>query len=84
MMVGYGTYGHVVDTLEKAVSAAPYVAGDSFTAADVYVGAHVAWGLQFGTIEKRPAFEAYWKRLETRPAQIRASALDDADMPKET
>ena len=84
MMVGYGTYGHVMDTLEKPISATPYVAGDSFTAADVYVGAHVAWGLQFGTIEKRPAFEAYWKRLETRPAQIRASALDDADMPKET
>ncbi len=83
MMVGYGSYAHVMDTLEKAVSAAPYVAGDSFTAADVYVGAHISWGLQFGTVEKRPAFEAYWKRLETRPAHLRATELDDADMPKQ-
>src|SRR5690606_662450 len=77
MMVGYGSYGHVMDTLEKAVSAAPYIAGDRFTAADVYVGSHVGWGLQFGTMEKRAAFADYWKRLESRPAHIRASELDD-------
>ena len=82
-MVGYGTYAHVMDALEKAVSAAPYVAGDSFTAADVYIGSHISWGIQFGTMEKRPAFEAYWKRLEARPAHLRATELDDADMPKQ-
>lgn len=83
MMVGYGTYAHVMDALEKAVSAAPYIAGDSFTAADVYIGSHISWGIQFGTMEKRPAFEAYWKRLESRPAYLRATELDDADMPKQ-
>lgn len=83
MMVGYGTYAHVMDALEKAVSAAPYVAGDSFTAADVYIGSHISWGIQFGTMEKRPAFEDYWKRLESRPAHLRATELDDADMPKQ-
>jgi glutathione S-transferase len=83
MMVGYGTYAHVMDTLEKAVSAAPYIAGDSFTAADVYIGSHISWGIQFGTMEKRPAFESYWKRLESRPAHLRATELDDADMPKQ-
>lgn len=82
MSVGYGSYGLVMDTLEKAVSAAPYIAGDSFTAADVYIGSHISWGIQFGTLEKRPAFEAYWKRLENRPAHVRATELDDADMPK--
>lgn len=82
-MVGYGTYAHVMDALEKAVSTAPYVAGDSFTAADVYIGSHISWGIQFGTMEKRPAFEAYWKRLESRPAHLRATELDDADMPKQ-
>lgn len=83
MMVGYGTYAHVMDALEKAVSAAPYIAGDSFSAADVYIGSHISWGIQFGTMEKRPAFEAYWKRLESRPAHLRATELDDADMPKQ-
>ena len=82
-MVGYGTYGAVIDVLEKAVTAKPYIAGDAFTAADVYVGSHISWGLQFGSIERRPAFEAYWKTLENRPAHVRATALDDAAMPKQ-
>lgn len=77
-MVGYGSFETVMDTLEQAVTSGPYVAGDRFTAADVYVGSHIGWGLQFGSIEKRPAFEAYFSRLSARPAWQRASALDNA------
>lgn len=80
--VGYGSYGAVMDGLEAAVSAAPYIAGDRFSAADVYVGSQIMWGLLFGTMEKRPAFEAYWNRLADRPAHRRAEAIDDALMPK--
>lgn len=80
-MAGYGNYDLAVDTLEKAVSAHDYVAGDRFTAADVYVGAQVGWGLQFGTLPRRDAFSAYWQRLESRDARVRASARDDALMP---
>jgi glutathione S-transferase len=47
-----------MNTLEKAVSDTPYVCGDRFTAADVYVGSQIGWGMNFGTIEKKPAFEA--------------------------
>jgi glutathione S-transferase len=50
--------------------------GDSFTAADVYVGSHIDFGLQFGTLEKRPAFERYWQRLSARPAALRAKEID--------
>lgn len=77
-MAGYGNYDLAIDVLERAVSAHPYVAGDRFTAADVYVGSQVGWGLQFGTIPKRAAFEAYWARLEEREAYRRASGIDDA------
>jgi glutathione S-transferase len=83
-MIGYGSYGAVMDTLERAVSARPYVAGDSFTGADVYIGSHIGWGLQFGSIEKRKAFEDYWGRLKDRPAYLRATELDDAAMPKQS
>ena len=58
-MVGYGTFAAVMDTLETAVDGDGYVAGETFSAADVYVGSHVGWGLQLDLIEKRPAFEAY-------------------------
>lgn len=81
-MMGYGCFADVMDTLETAVSAGDYVLGDRFSAADVYLGAQVSWGLMFGSIEKRPAFEAYWRRLADRPAHVRATALDDALMPK--
>ncbi len=83
MMVGYGDYNRVVDVLESAVSAHPYIAGDRFTAADVYVGSHVMWGTQFGTLPKRDAFAAYAARLSDRAAYKAASAKDDAAMPKE-
>lgn len=77
-MIGYGSYEDVMDTLEIAVSTNPFVAGSTFTAADVYVGSHIGWGLQFGSIEKRPAFESYLARVTDRPAYRRAREKDDA------
>lgn len=80
-MLGYGTYADVMDTLERAVSGGAYLVGGRFSAADVYLGSQIGFGLQFGTIEKRPAFERYWAGLAARPAAVRARAMDDALMP---
>lgn len=80
-MVGYGSYDHMVDTLEQAVGAHDYLAGDRFSAADVYAGSQVSWGLMFGSLPKRPAFEAYVERITARPAYLRARAMDDAAIP---
>jgi len=80
---GYGTFESVIDTLEQAVSGSEYICGDgetAFTAADVYVGSQVGWGMMFGSIEKRPAFVDYTSRLQSRPAAIRAREIDDALM----
>jgi glutathione S-transferase len=79
-MVGFGSYEATLDTLELALSAAPYVCGERFTAADVYVGSSVGWGLMFGTIEKRPVFEAYAQRVQSRPAALRTNELNEARM----
>ncbi|WP_395670918.1 glutathione S-transferase family protein [Phenylobacterium sp.] len=76
-MLGFGNYERTLGAVEAAVDGRAYVAGDRFTAADVYLGAHLAWGMQFGTIEKRPAFAAYVSRLASRPAAVRANQLDD-------
>jgi len=77
-MAGYGRFEHVVDALEGAVSQAEYVVGDSFTAADVYLGSGIGFAMQFGAIEKRPAFEQYWQRISARPAALRAKEIHDA------
>ncbi len=80
-MVGYGHFDAALDVLESAVAGKSYIAGNRFSAADVYVGSQIGWGLMFGTIEKRPAFESYWQGIADRPAAVRARAIDDALMP---
>jgi glutathione S-transferase len=78
-MVGYGSFEETIDTLETGVKDAhPHFCGEQFTAADVYVGSQIGWGMMFGSIEKRPTFEAYWDLISTRPAAIRAREIDDA------
>ncbi len=81
-MVGYGSFDTMLDTLEAAVSAHPFIAGDRFTAADVYVGSQVMWGQMFGSMPKRDAFVDYGERLAEREAYKRAAAIDDALMAK--
>jgi glutathione S-transferase len=77
-MAGYGNFDLVVDTIGRHLAATEFVAGDRFTAADVYCGAQIGWGLEFGTLEPRPAFTGYWERVSARPAHQRADELDDA------
>jgi glutathione S-transferase len=77
-MVGYGSYERVIDVLESAVAGKAFVAGNRFTAADVYVGSHIIWGTQFGTMPKRDAFTAYIEPLMARAAYLKAKAIDDA------
>lgn len=76
-MVGYGSMDSVLDTLEEAVAEGPYLLGEQFTAADVYIGSQIAFGTMFGTIEKRPAFLAYLQRVSMRPAAVAAREIDD-------
>ena len=77
---GYGSYEATLDTLEYAFSQSTYIAGHRFTAADVYVGSQIGFGLAFKSIEARPAFIDYWKRIEGRAAAVKARGIDDALM----
>ncbi len=76
-MAGFGSLPAALDALESAVAGKAFVAGDRFSAADVYVGSQIDWGLQFGTIASRPAFEAYITPLRERPAYKRAKEIDN-------
>jgi len=78
VMAGYGNLEAAAGALAGAVSVHDYVAGDRFTAADVYIGSQVSWGLEFNTLPKLPAFEAYAARVTDRPACKRARGIDMA------
>jgi glutathione S-transferase len=85
-MAGYGTFEQAIATLETAVSGDAWICGDQFTAADVYVGAQVDWGLSFKSIPASPALEAYAARLRERPAYKAQKEKDNAliaDMQKQ-
>ncbi|MDP1642099.1 MAG: glutathione S-transferase [Phenylobacterium sp.] len=76
--LGFGSMEDVQNLLEGAVRDRAHLVGESFTAADLYLAAHLSWGMNFGTIEKRPAFETYTARHLARPAAVRADEIDNA------
>lgn len=78
--LGCGNPQDTINTLAKAVSQSDYITGDRFTAADVYIGSHVGFGMMFGSLPKLPEFVAYWERVSHRPAKIKANEIDDALM----
>jgi glutathione S-transferase len=79
-MLGFGNFDRTIDVLEGLVADAGdgWLAADHFTAADLYVGAHLSWGLQFGSIPQRDVFAAFVARVTAREAAVRANAKDDA------
>lgn len=72
MSFGYGSYARVLDTLSAWLEGRTYVAGDRFTAADVFLASQLQWGMMSGMIEKRRTFEAYIEAHIHRPAAKRA------------
>lgn len=81
-MFGYGNFDLALDTLENAVNGKEFIAGNRFSAADVYVASMLAFMMGFRLLEPRPAFSAYVERLELRPAWKRAKEIDDALVPQ--
>lgn len=77
--VGYGDMPSVLDALQGLLSdGREWLLGGQFSALDVYLGSQIGWGVQFGSMENRPGFDAYVGRLHARPAARRAAELDDA------
>lgn len=66
--VGYGSYEDTLNALETALTPGPFILGERFSAADVYVGAQVQWGFMVNAIEPRPTFKQYVERIAARPA----------------
>ncbi|SNS32853.1 glutathione S-transferase [Sphingomonas laterariae] len=76
--VGYGCFEETIANLERHLADHAYFCGDAFTAADIYTGSQIAWGMMFKTIDERPVFKDYVARIHGRPAYRRATELDDA------
>jgi glutathione S-transferase len=81
-MFGYGNFALTIDTAAGALEGKTYIAGDRFSAADLYLGSQLGFMLMFGMLEPRPVFQDYVARVTDRDAYRRAKALDEADAQK--
>ncbi len=82
-MVGFGNFDLAIKTIAGAVDGKAFVAGNSFSAADVYVASMLDFLIMFGVLPSRPEFDAYLAPLRERPAYRRAKEIDAALMPKD-
>lgn len=71
---GWGTHEAMIAAMESAVSRGDYLLGNTFSMADVIFGGTLRYMLNFGMLEKRPAFTAYAERLGARPQLQKAEA----------
>jgi glutathione S-transferase len=75
--LSYGCLEDTVATLERALAPGPFLLGPHFSAADVYVGSQIGFGLMVKALEPRPVFQAYLARVQQRPAYQRFMEKND-------
>lgn len=75
--VGWGSFADMITTVTAAVSARPWLAGDAFTGADLYIASTLRYGTMFGIIDKEGPVADYIARCIDRDAFRRATALED-------
>lgn len=83
VMAGYGCYEDAMRILEAKLASHQNIAGDRFSAADVFLASMLNWSMMSGTVERRPVFTSYVDRHMSRPAARRATEMDDALLPKQ-
>jgi glutathione S-transferase len=68
--------------LENALKPGPWLFGDQFTAADLYLASGLGFGMQFGLVDKRPTFVQFVERAQSRPAFRRATEIEQREAAK--
>lgn len=73
---GHGGYEDALSGFRAALANGPYILGERFSAADVYLGSELRFGMMFGApnLKDEKLFSDYVARLEERPALKRTMA----------
>ena len=79
---GWGDYDRAFATLEAVLKPGPWLFGNQFTAADLYIASSLGFGMMFGMIDKRPAFVEFAERAQARPAFKRAQEIEAKEAAK--
>lgn len=72
--VGWGNYDDVIDTIEGALRRSPYLLGNRFSTADLYLASHLWWAGMFDAprIKESAVIQTYVERAADRDAYRRA------------
>lgn len=74
--LGFGSLTLTLNTVESHLKQHAYVAGEHFTAADVYLATHLNFGMRYTkAYPPREVFNEYLNRMLHRPAKLRVDAL---------
>lgn len=72
--IGWPPYAATIDRIAAALEGAPYLTGETFTAADLMVGSMLMWTKSWDKLPGPDRFDDYLARLAARPAAQRAQA----------
>ena len=75
--VAWGSFADMIATVSGALSKGPWLAGDRFTGADLYIASALRYGMLFGVVPKEDVFVEYVGRCTERPAFRRTTELDE-------
>jgi glutathione S-transferase len=81
--VAWGDFASMEKTVTDAVSQGPWLLGEQFTAADVFVGSNLHWGTLWKLFPAEGAVADYVARCAARPALQRALALEEGFVKKQ-
>ena len=72
--IGWGSIADVVAAIEAGLRPGPWLLGERFSAADVYVGAELGWAVQCGEqqVQESKVIGEYSARCRQRPAFAKA------------
>lgn len=77
--ISFGRFDTTLDHVERTLAERPYLTSDTFTGADVQMGAMLWWTMDvFKAFPPRPAFRDYCDRVTAREAFKRAQQKDAA------
>lgn len=74
----YADYETMLDLLRVQLSKAPFLTGETMTAADILWGVAFDWTMQFGLVPDEPVFRNYAERVTGRPSFKKVTEEDDA------
>jgi glutathione S-transferase len=77
-MLGYGTFDRAIAAVETAIRGKAFIAGNRFSAADVYVGSILDFMINFKLLEPSTIITDYVEPLRGRSAYKRAKEIDTA------